>query len=220
MTDCRTYYIDFDQQEVHEAGAMLVTLLAYPRDDKEETGRGNLHASLCASVLRASFGNDPVAEGTPQLMKPIHAFRDLQLIWKDLRILRRRLQDRMAAARMAMAYLKEAATGQIPKLPPGIKRLSLNQLSEMVLADTRESMPENVEVRIWRASLPVIHLASATAMLADICERDGINFSIADLLVQRDLIEWVVRAAEEYATLLQRSRRKIDPARLLKILLV
>jgi hypothetical protein len=93
-------------------------------------------------------------------------------------------------------------------------------LSEMVLADTRESMPENVEVRIWRASLPVIHLASATAMLADICERDGINFSIADLLVQRDLIEWVVRAAEEYATLLQRSRRKIDPARLLKILLV
>ena len=57
-------------------------------------------------------------------------------------------------------------------------------------------------------------------MLADICERDGINFSIVNLLVQRDLIEWVVRAAEEYATLLQRSRRKIDPARLLKIRLV
>lgn len=79
----------------------------------------------------------------------------------------------MAAARMAIAYLKEAATGQVPKLPPGIKRLSLNQLSEMVLKDTRERMPENVETRIWGESVPVIHIASAVEVLADIVERHG-----------------------------------------------
>ena len=96
-------------------------------------------------------------------MKPIHAFRKEKLIGKDLVKLQRRLQGRMAAARMAMAYLKEVATGKPPKLPHGIKRLSLNQLSEMVLEDTRETMAENVEERVWRASLPVIHLAAAMA---------------------------------------------------------
>ena len=126
----------------------------------------------------------------------------------------------MAAARMAIAYLKEASTGKIPKLPRGIKRLSLNQLSEMVLDDTRESMPENVEVRVWGASLPVIHLASAVAVLSDIMSRHGDTFSIADLLVNRSLIEWTVRAAEEYELLLQKSRCKIEPEKLIKIRLV
>jgi hypothetical protein len=173
MTPCRTYHIDFSRQEVHEAGALLITLLAHPRDHQEETAR-----------------------------------------------LKRRLQDRMAAARMAIAYLKEVTTGNFPKLPRGIKRLSLNQLSEMALDDTRESMPENVEVRVWRASLPVIHLASATAVLSDILGRQGATISFENLLTDRALIEWIVRAAEEYELLPQRSRRKIDPGRLIKLRLV
>jgi len=160
MINPRTYYIDFGQQETHEAGAMLVTLLAYPHDDEEETGRTNLHASLCAIALHARYANGP-DDAKSQSMKPVHAFRESKQIGKDLNGLQRRLQDRMAAARMAIAYLKEAAAGKPPKLPAGIKRLSLNQLSEMVLRDTRESSPENVETRVWRPSLPVIHLASA-----------------------------------------------------------
>jgi hypothetical protein len=219
MTPCRTYYIDFSQQEVDEAGALLVTLLAHPRDDQEETARCNLHASLCALVLRARFDSEP-DEITPELMKPVHAFRDMKLVEKNLRTLKRRLQDRMAAARIAIAYLKEVTTAKLPKLPPGIKRLSLNQLSEMVLSDTRESMPENVEVRVWQASLPVIHLASATAVLSDILGRQGATISIANLLTDPALIEWIVRAAEEYELLLQRSRRNIDPEKLIKIRLV
>jgi len=124
----------------------------------------------------------------------------------------------MAAARMAIACLQEASGGKAPKLPPGIKRLSINQLSQMVLADTRESMPENVEVRVWGASLPVIHLASAIAVLADMADRaKGTKFSIAHLLVERRAIEWVVRTAEEYRALLERSRLKINPKRLIEI---
>jgi hypothetical protein len=38
--------IDFDRLEVYEAGALLVTLLAYP-EEGEET-RSEVHASLCA----------------------------------------------------------------------------------------------------------------------------------------------------------------------------
>jgi len=216
LSDYPAYSIDFNRSGVHEAGALVVTLLAHPRDNEQETARSNLHASLCACVLRASFGDDH----TPRLMKPVHAFRDLKLIRKDLIILRRRLQDRMAAARMAIAYLQEVSTGHPPRLPPEIKRLSLNQLSEMVLTDTRESAPENVEVRVWRASLPVIHLASAVAVLASMGERAEIRFSIANLLTERPAIEWVVRAAEEYRILLQRSRLKISQKKLIEIRLV
>jgi hypothetical protein len=213
LSDCPTFCVDFNNVEVYEAGAMVVALLVHPRDNKKEA-RAGLHASLCAGVLRANFGDDH----TSRLMKPVYAFRDLKLIEKDLKILRRRLLDRMAAARMAIAYLKEASSGKPPKLPPGIKRLSLNQLSDMVLADTRESVPENVEVRVWGASLPVIHLASAIAVLADMADRaKDTKFSIAHLLVERSAIEWVVRAAEEYRSLLQRSSLKISPKKLVKI---
>ena len=82
MTPCRTYYIDFSQQEVHEAGALLVTLLAYPSDDQKETARCNLHATLCYLVLRGSFDHEP-HDNTPQLMKPVHASRDMNLVAKD-----------------------------------------------------------------------------------------------------------------------------------------
>jgi hypothetical protein len=102
--------------------AVLVTLLAHPRDDEQETARSRLHASLCACVLKDRSGDDDI---TLQSMKPIHAFRDLKDIDADLRTLKNRIQDRMAAARIAIAFLQEAA-GQRPKLPPGIKRLSLN----------------------------------------------------------------------------------------------
>jgi hypothetical protein len=208
------FVIDFLRHEVHEAAAMLLSLLAYPSDDEEETARGRMHASLCAYVLRARYGDDDI---TPRPMKPVHAFRDLKTIENDLRNLDRRLQDRMAAGRMALAYLKEAAGGSMPKLPRGIKRLSLNQLSEMVLADTRESAPENVEVRVWRASLPVIHLAAAVLVLSYLSVRSGRRLKLLDLLTDRTLLEWIVRAAQEYEPLPQRSRRKIDPAGLIKI---
>jgi hypothetical protein len=61
----------------------------------------------------------------------------------------------MIAGRMAVAFLKEALPGQVLKLPQGLKRLSINQLSRLVLDDTRFTDPHNVETRIWRPSLPV-----------------------------------------------------------------
>jgi hypothetical protein len=48
--------IDFNRLAVYEAGALLVTLLAFP-DASDET-QGNVHASLCNYALR-------LAPGTP-----------------------------------------------------------------------------------------------------------------------------------------------------------
>ncbi len=66
---------------------------------------------------------------------------------ESLRQLKRRLRDRMIAAHMAHRFLKEAETGEVPKLPARVKRLSINAMSELVLEDAGYSEPEDVETR-------------------------------------------------------------------------
>lgn len=215
MQDCR---INFRKFAVHECGAILVSLLAYPNDDKGDSHRANLHASLCALSLRARFIDSP-DETTLQSMKPIHAFRDLKEISKDLKTFKRRLRDRMAAARMVIPFLNEAQTGKPPILPASAKRLSINQMAEIVIADTGQSDAENVETRIWRPSLPVIHLAAATAVLIDFAEKNGARaLSVGDLICNRPAIEHIILQAELYEALLAKSQKlKIDPNKLIKV---
>lgn len=53
------YQIYFTKSEIHECGAILVALLAYPSDDESDEARSNLHASLCALALRTRFIGSP-----------------------------------------------------------------------------------------------------------------------------------------------------------------
>ena len=162
--------IDFRQLDVYEIGAMLVTWLAFPGEKESEERRSRVHASLCAYALRAKYQTDPESLVSPQPIKPLHALRPQWDIERDLRTLERRFRDRMIAARMAIGFLKEAVTGEVPKLPAGINRISVNQMSRLVLDDAGYTDPENVETRIWRPSLPVIHLATAVQVMLQIAE--------------------------------------------------
>ena len=74
--------------------------------------------------------------------------------------------------------------------------------------------PENVEARIWRPSLPIIHVAAAIQVLL----QANPSIHTGDLVTNRPLIEWVIRTAEEYEHLFARSRyRGIDAGKLIKI---
>jgi hypothetical protein len=151
--------VDLNRVEVYEAGASLITLLAYPREREEVWAQ--VHASLCNYALRIKSASEPDFATVPQPMKPIYAFRLQQDISRDLRTLERRIRDRMIAGRMGIGFLKEAVTGQVPA---GLKRLSINELAELVLDDAGYSEPQNVETRIWRPSFaghPFSHCASA-----------------------------------------------------------
>ena len=130
--------IDFNRVEVYEAGALLITLLAYPREREEVWAQ--VHASLCSYALRIKSASEPNWATVPQPMKPIYAFRLQQDISRDLRTLDRRIRDRMIAGRMGIGFLKEAVTGQVPA---GLKRLSINELAELVRGEARYSEPEN-----------------------------------------------------------------------------
>ena len=156
--------------EVYEIGAWLLTWLAFPGEGASEEVRGRVHASLCAYALRAKYETEPEWLVSPQPIKPVYALRGQLDINRDLRTLERRFRDRMIAARMAIGFLKEAVSGEVPKLPAGINRVSVNQMARLVLDDAGYTDPEDVETRIWRPSLPVIHLATAIQLILHLAE--------------------------------------------------
>ena len=213
------HLIDLNHLHVCEAGALVVTLLAYP-DAKDEI-RGDVHASLCAHALRFRSEIEPEWAIQPQQIKPLYALRSPSKCYRSLRTLERRVRDRMVAGRMGIAFLKEALPGHPFELPLGLKRLSINQLAEFVRDDTKFSVSENIESRIWRPSLPVIHLCSAVQVFLSQLEPKIGPVALEALLLDRTVIELVIRTAEYHESVLARSRHlRIDPERMIRIRLV
>ena len=205
--------IDFNRVEVYEAGASLITLLAYPCESQEVWA--DVHASLCSYALRIKSAAEPERATVPQPMKPIYAFRLQQDISHDLRTLDRRMRDRVIAGRMGIGFLKEAVTGQVPE---ALKRLSINELAELVCDDCGYSEPQNVETRIWRPSLPVIHLATALQLFLHLGDPEFGPIGYETLLLGRAVIELVIRTAEYHRDLFIQSRAlRLDPERLIRI---
>jgi hypothetical protein len=206
-------WIDFDRLEVYEAGALLVTLLAFP-EQSEET-HSEVHASLCAHALRVKCTMDPDWAIPSQPMKPIYALRRQDDNDHFLRTLERRMRDRMIAGRMAIGFLKEALTGEVP---PGLKRLSINELAQLALDDVGYTEPENVETRVWRPSLPVIHLASALQLMAHLADPVIGSIGLESLLLARNVIELLIRTAEYHEALITQSRHlRVAPESLIRL---
>lgn len=211
------HVLDFNRIEIYEAGAVLITLLAYP-GASEEPRREAVHASLCHVALRLQRELDPAWALSSQPIKPFYALRTPQEVNKDLRTVPRRLRDRLAAGRMAIGFLQEVAIGETPPLPAGIERLSVNQLAALVLEDTANIEVANDKERVWRPSLPVIHLASATQLLLHRLEPERKRLPLESLLISRPIIECIVRTAETHEKMVVESRRlRIDPEMLLKV---
>ena len=215
------HLIDFHRIAVYEAGAALISVLAYPGDGDEEL-RAGVHASLCHHALRVLCAiEEPDWALSPQLMKPLYALRTPDEVRKDLRTLQRRLRDRMAAGRMAIGFLKKAVGG-MTELAGGPSRVSINQLVRLVLDDTGQIDPENVETRIWRQSLPAIHIASTIQVYLQLAEPEmgklGLKLGLETFLLNRGAIEWVVREAELCASIIEQSPHlPIDPTRLIRV---
>jgi hypothetical protein len=210
------HLIDFQRLEVYEAGALLVTFLAFP-EARDQT-QGDVHASLCNYALRIKSAIEPDCATLAQPIKPLYAFRSERDCNRDLRTLLRRVRDRMIAGRMAAAFLKEALPGEVSKLPQGLKRLSINQLARLVLNDTELSDPHNVETRIWRPSLPVIHLATAIQVYLTLMEARNSQVCLETLLLNRAMIELVIQGAAYHETLMAQSRHlRFDPDKMIRI---
>ena len=213
------HVLTFKGHQTYEIGAALVTFLAYPAKENTDEMRGGIHRLLCGLALRARCEVDPQWANSPRRIKPIYAFCNDQEINRTWKTMKRRCRDRMAAGRMAIAFLKEAESGQVPKLPLGVKRLSLNQIAELVRRDAGQSDAVNVISRVWRPSLPVIHLAAAIQVIFQRYSASGAGeLTVGDLITNRRLIKIVIQTAQTYEGLIAKIHRpRIKPADLIQL---
>lgn len=212
--------LDFSNSEIYECGATLLAVLAYP-DVSTRTHRIALQMSLCADHLRQLHAGETDASIILPL-KPAHVFRNARDVRKDIKTLERRLRDRAVAARMFRGFLQEAAGAEV-RLPAGMTKLSLNQLAELVAEEAQQASSENIETRVWRPSIPVIHVAAALEnILLDAARLGELGFSWGDILTSRQLIEEIARKAQAIEGLISNSSRiksqlSITPAKLVQL---
>ncbi len=216
------YNFDPDSLEDYEIGAALATIIALPPSLGDEEKRSRYHTILCAEALRERYKRDEEWANTPQRLKPIYAFYDLGAVAMDMNTINRQLQHRLQAAHVAIAFLKEAETGQIPPdLPPDAKRLSVNELVRTLKLVDEEAGEEinvdNFETRVWRPSLPVIHLAAAFAVNMQQAAKEGKQTSAGDLIFDQAIIADIIGKAELYEELLPKSKIQINMDNLVRV---
>jgi hypothetical protein len=101
----------------------------------------------------------------------------------------------MVAGRMAVLFFERAKFGRVGHLPEGIKRLSVNQMAAHVLDDAGQADPENLKKRVWGPSRPVIHLATAAAVVGQQLHKSGFPLTLEYFLFDRFFTEKVLRLA-------------------------
>jgi hypothetical protein len=197
--------LDLSAIAPYEAGAVLLSVLALPGGTTAD--RENMMLSLCNIAIRAQFPIEGESALDAKFIKPVYAFRYEEDILRDLKKIGALLRDRIVAARIAIPFLQRAA-GTDVRLPQDVKRLSINEMVKSAARDLqKEGREENIETRIWRPSLPVIHIAAAVATELQSLERAGTELGEngwAYIMAHRWLVESIVTEAALYAALIEK----------------
>jgi hypothetical protein len=206
----RTVNLDSSRLEPFEIGARLLSTLAFP-GAKEEDACNKAAEALCADQLRVTIVADSINAGEWKSAYPKYAAIDKAECRCRLRTFNRRLRDRMIAARMSLAFFAEGIAQQPAKLPPLMKRHSLNELSKLALRQFDQNEIENVvkrenlEHRAWRKSLPVIHIAAAMQIAIRVMapEREMVGYPLDNAGLHEAIIQ-LAQLHEEIVLLDQR----------------
>jgi hypothetical protein len=169
--------------------------------------RADLHAALCHLALRAAANEDEHQLWSPQQLKPSYALLSESEVRVATRTVDRRLRDRLDAAIVAKPFLEQAATGQPPRLPPGVEKLSLARMAEYLLfrdkPDHDRGDVKNFHARVWQPSLPVLHLAIALNLLFERTRPVGLDkLAVHDLIRSPEAIRFLVETAQSLEPLL------------------
>ena len=200
------YCIPSPEQEL---GLALMVSLAFPDRKDDALFLGDALADLCHQYLLMKWGADPEGAFSPQLIKPIYAFRDQKRLEKNLKDFDKRMQERLHAAKMAISFLQEAQSGGWPAtLPKDINKMSLSQLSGLIALDAQNDDQANIHKRIWQPSLPVIHLATALAVyMNDLAPSGPTPMHLFELIQKPEFAFTLIRYADDHTNLLLTSKR-------------
>jgi hypothetical protein len=195
--------INFQDNEVYECGAALLSLLADPSAQEGSLVVQRVRASLCAKALRHAYR--PPDDTTPVFMKPRYAFQEVSILETDCKQVNRKLQDRLVAGRIAIGLLVDSEHRDAVQLPPELARLSVNALAEFVADDAGQSDATNVKKRVWTPSAPIIHLAAATTTIGQERQKQAVETGFFHLLWEAPLIRDIIARAALFQDFIERS---------------
>jgi hypothetical protein len=200
------FFLDPADMEDFEIGAWLMAILAFPGAGEHDLRQAAAEA-LCAGCVRVTVAADPQTAEHCRGNYPLYSSIDQREEKRRLRTLENRLRRRMVAAKMSLAFIEEGITGEPAKLPEGMTGLNIDALSRLVQPETKESDPQNLENRVWRESLPVIHLAAAMQWLLRYLEGEGGNIDTGYRMDNGPMHSVVIAIAERYEPLVLADRR-------------
>lgn len=152
--------IDFDLNELleFEVGAQFMALLTYPKAT-ESKQRHNVFLGLCAAYAAEQVRSTPTEATYLRVNRPKYFGVAPKHSRQALRLVRTSLKHRLLAALMARPFIGQALEGDNYALPPGLGELTPSTMAERISTIHNISPTENLMHRIWRPSLPVLHLA-------------------------------------------------------------
>lgn len=167
-----------------EIGAMLVSVLAFPRPGEESAGSAAAEA-LCARVVAETIIANPDKVENLRRSYPEYVAIDNKECRHRLRQLSRRLRDRMVASRMSLRFFEDGIRKLQGERHPSVDRFTIKALSNLVKSGSGQRYAKNVRQRTWAQTRPVIHLAAAVQVtireLAPDEERFGYSLDDAEL---------------------------------------
>tara|TARA_R110002074_G_scaffold150408_1_gene303660 strand:+ start:270 stop:902 length:633 start_codon:yes stop_codon:yes gene_type:complete len=174
-------------------GALFHAILAWPTV-KETDSYQRISEELMAGVIRLANAEDPVEvqwikDEWPQFNWPSIEAR-AQKPKSALGYLNKRLTQRMAAAKVAIGKSHEQLFDEPVTLPKGVTSTSINQLCQLIKTDVSIDNAENIEKRVWRTSLPIIHLAMAAQLMlaGKFNDRTEFGADLQDIEFYRDAV--------------------------------
>lgn len=164
--------------------ARLLSVLAYPPKSASDQDWRKAERTYCRAILSARQGLDPAWADREQMIVPAHLLVPTQRLDKNLDKIMKLNNDRMAAAQVASPFFVEAE--RLARSAPASSRREKTLESEILRTISEEEdrvawleqrglkpkarFPKddhNFARRVFRPSLPVIHIAMATAIMIE-----------------------------------------------------
>ncbi|MCB5946041.1 hypothetical protein [Acidocella sp. KAb 2-4] len=217
-------------------GARLLAILAYPPASDADQKWRRAELAICRAALLVTQELDPDWAKREQTIIPEHLLYPATDLTKQLDKIATLHRHRLGTAQVAMPMLKQALRVAQGAPAENRRNATLDSRIQHVLEGeearkewlseqqlTAEGrFPEddhNFENRVFRLSLPVLHLAAALAVAIDRSQKEfrrnpaqapasakadigGLQIHTGHLLTEPELVRWIINAAIEYEGLL------------------